>query len=201
MASSRSRGSSEMPGLLEDGYQRIHARLYRERGAASGFSCSCGSPAKEWAYQYSAGASEKRSRKGSPYSDDPEDYAPMCTACHQKFDIASDPIQAARRSKANRSVPSEVRARGGYALGKRLREDSEFRDDLIERWKPQQRQGARTYWERFENDPEFRDARRKEFSEAASIRFRCGTCGKETTAGPLGTHQRYKNHEGKERIS
>lgn len=189
-----------MPALVKDGYQKAHSRMYQLRGRAADYRCSCGSPARYWAYQYTAGSLEKRSRRGYPYSDDPKDYAPMCSSCHQKFDVLMDPIQAARRSEVNRSVPSDVRARGGFALGKRLRDDPEFRKDLIERWKPQQKRGARNHWERFESDPVFRETRRKEFSEAASIRFRCGTCGRETTAGPLGNHQKATGHEGRERI-
>jgi hypothetical protein len=60
------------------GYRRIHRRLRRVRGPAKNYDCiSCRKPAQCWAYQ---------KEDGTQYSDDIEDYAPMCESCHRKLD-------------------------------------------------------------------------------------------------------------------
>jgi len=77
-----------------DTYRQIHRTLRREIGPASEFTCDCGEPAYEWAYQFT-GNPELRDENGSgPHSLDPADYAPMCRKCHAHFDEKHDPEMA-----------------------------------------------------------------------------------------------------------
>lgn len=70
----------------------VHRRLRRTRGKASDHKCvSCGSQAHEWAYQNTGDTQYAKSSDGVhwdslPYSEDLDDYAPMCRSCHRKMD-------------------------------------------------------------------------------------------------------------------
>ena len=71
----------------------MHKRLRRQRGNAKDFTCPCGKPALDWAYQYTAGDQELRGVDGKgPYSVNLDDYLPMCRACHRRFDLEHDPV-------------------------------------------------------------------------------------------------------------
>lgn len=82
----------------EMNYRKAHNRVARAWGPAKRHSCvSCGGPALDWAYQYTAGDAELRvpfvmiHRPGAKYSADINDYAPMCRRCHKRFDARMDP--------------------------------------------------------------------------------------------------------------
>jgi cytochrome c553 len=72
------------------GYDGAHNRVKAIKGSASQFPCAeCGGPARHWAYSH-ADAAELRMthgrQAGSPYSANPDHYAPMCVKCHARFD-------------------------------------------------------------------------------------------------------------------
>jgi hypothetical protein len=50
----------------------------------------CSKKAKDWAYQYTA-TNELVTSSGRKYSENFEDYAPMCRSCHRAFDIQMEP--------------------------------------------------------------------------------------------------------------
>jgi hypothetical protein len=82
-------------GSGEDvGYNTAHRRVSTARGPASRHDCvSCGSPAREWAYDHAdpdarIASSENPRIAGMPYSLNADHYQPMCKACHKKFDMA-----------------------------------------------------------------------------------------------------------------
>lgn len=56
-------------------YAAVHMRLRAQRGRAADFTCKCGAPAVEWAYQ---GEGE--------CSDDLSLYEPSCCRCHRLAD-------------------------------------------------------------------------------------------------------------------
>jgi len=66
--------------------------------AADQGSCPCGSPAREWAYQYSAIDERVEEETGRKFSLDPSDYVAMCIPCHRRLDHQKDPEQ--HRGKA-----------------------------------------------------------------------------------------------------
>lgn len=80
--------------------QAVHSRIYRRRGYAREHLCiACFGPALDWAYLYAAGKREKVTVSGQRYSEDIEDYAPMCRPCHWRLDSQNDPGLAARRAE------------------------------------------------------------------------------------------------------
>ena len=80
-------------GDADGTYRTIHRKLQRTRGPASNYTCSCGEPAVQWAYQFTG--EELRAPDGRfPHSLDPDDYEPMCRKCHQAFDLEHDPAMA-----------------------------------------------------------------------------------------------------------
>lgn len=69
-------------------YKAAHQRIGRERGAASGFLCTCGRRARDWAYDYSdLNPYFEAGRSNSPYSTDTNRYIPLCKPCHRRFDV------------------------------------------------------------------------------------------------------------------
>jgi hypothetical protein len=69
-------------------YDAAHDRIKRSRGPASTHVCSdCGKDATDWAYQHSA-TEPLIDDLGRPYSDNTDDYAPMCRPCHRAFDLS-----------------------------------------------------------------------------------------------------------------
>lgn len=67
----------------------VHKNIQKARGRASDYTCQCGKPAKEWAYQVTPEALVAPS--GALYSENPEDYTAMCKPCHTRLDIAVTP--------------------------------------------------------------------------------------------------------------
>jgi len=67
-------------------YSTAHDRIARVRGKAIQHKCcSCGGPARQWAYQGSD--QELVNEAGLRYSENPDDYAPMCSSCHKRLDV------------------------------------------------------------------------------------------------------------------
>ena len=85
-------------------YWTVHNRLRETRGRASEYLCiACGSRACEWALQPSCTApliSTSGTGIGCPYSEDLNDYAPMCRSCHSLLD-ADDRVRAWGRTLGN----------------------------------------------------------------------------------------------------
>lgn len=68
-------------------YATVHGRLRAARGRAAEHTCSCGAPAKHWAYLHDD--PDERFQPGvGAYSLDLTRYAPMCVPCHKKFDLS-----------------------------------------------------------------------------------------------------------------
>lgn len=82
----------DRPGPTVD-YSRAHAAVRRARGAASDHECECGAQAYAWAYVYAAG----ELHYALAYSWDPARYAPMCRACHARYDADHRRGQGYRR--------------------------------------------------------------------------------------------------------
>lgn len=181
------------------GAQAVHSRLYRSRGAAKHFACvACGAPARDWAYQYTAGDSERVSSSGQRFSDSTDDYAPMCRKCHVEFDAVRDPAQKERRDRASRSVSREVRKRAGDTFARRLKTDEGFSKEMEVIRSRAVRLGGAATAERFKNDPLFREERSASLRQAALRRYTCLECGYTNNAGTVARHQKRLNHEGRE---
>lgn len=66
----------------------VHSRLRADRGRARDHDCvECGGRALDWAFQHT-GAALRDPATGRWYSEDPDDYAPMCRSCHFKLDVS-----------------------------------------------------------------------------------------------------------------
>lgn len=69
-------------------YRAMHYRVRTARGRAAEHVCSCGAPAKEWAYD----KRDPNERVGDdhgrpvPYSLAIEHYVAKCVACHRRMD-------------------------------------------------------------------------------------------------------------------
>lgn len=68
-------------------YAGVHQRLRQWLGSASLFACyACGNRANQWAYQHCS--TDERLWGSMPYSNDINDYEPMCASCHKRMDCA-----------------------------------------------------------------------------------------------------------------
>lgn len=70
-------------------YIQVHYTLKQRFGPARSHLCGCGAPAAEWAYQHT-GTPLFDENVGCVYSENLEDYAPMCLSCHNKLDVRLD---------------------------------------------------------------------------------------------------------------
>lgn len=87
-------------------YQRAHWLVWKERGPASGYACVvCGESAAHWAYSHQS-PKELTSREGWPYSENVEDYEPLCMKCHRARDMARWSPQLREDVKAKQSRSS-----------------------------------------------------------------------------------------------
>lgn len=66
-------------------YSGIHAKLRREHGPASTWTCECGDLAAQWAYLH-GDPHEQVNAFGIKFSSDPTYYRAMCRRCHAIFD-------------------------------------------------------------------------------------------------------------------
>lgn len=71
-------------------YVNIHHSLRLNRGPASDYICICGKPAEHWAYQHT-GEVLTCPQLDRLYSEDMNDYAPMCRSCHTLLDRKHNP--------------------------------------------------------------------------------------------------------------
>lgn len=78
-------------GLRKSAYKIIHIRLREVRGPAKNYTCSCGNPALQWAYQYTGDPEYRDAEGGFPFSENMDDYAPMCRSCHTLLDMKHRP--------------------------------------------------------------------------------------------------------------
>lgn len=69
-------------------YTTVHKWIARDRGPAKTYPCAhCGSPAADWAYDYTDLNPLFDPRCNSPYSTDVNRYTPLCKPCHRQYDI------------------------------------------------------------------------------------------------------------------
>ena len=68
-------------------YKIIHQQLTKERGPARDHLCACGSRAFQWAYRYTGNPEYRDPEGGFPFSENMDDYAPMCRSCHIRLDM------------------------------------------------------------------------------------------------------------------
>jgi hypothetical protein len=65
-------------------YSGAHRHVTILRGKATAYTCRCGNPAHEWAYDHACPA--ERVNRGMVFSLNPDRYLPMCRRCHRLFD-------------------------------------------------------------------------------------------------------------------
>ena len=169
-------------------YRTTHDRLRRTRGPAKDYPCvSCGGPAREWAYQYT-GTVLRDSQQNRAYSEDPADYAPMCSGCHRSFDNSNDADVQQRRLDGSRKA--------GRTTAARLQEDPEFAQEFSRKVAA----GGRATAARAQGDPAFASEKRlgeqRGRDKTNAMRLRCTECGRETTPGPMAKHLKTHQHEG-----
>lgn len=200
-------------------YEHIHNELGRIHGPARDHLCSCGVPARDWAYQFTAGDQELRDHRGlGPHSLNLDDYAAMCQSCHRAFDMEHDSelAEAVRMAGARgnaayaermRTDPefreemrevcrrarqaSEGHTLGGVATAERFKTDSEF----AEKTRETLRRGNATFAERMRTDPEFREKMQDANRKGSRQRRRC-SCGFISNPSGVGSHQRHTGHQG-----
>jgi len=105
-------------------YRAIHRRLWDTRGPASDYTCPCGEPAQDWAYQFTGSPELRSSDGGFPHSTDPDDYEPRCRKCHTTFDVEHDPTIAEKQQESGR--------RNAATRVERMRTDTAFADRIRE---------------------------------------------------------------------
>ena len=67
-------------------YRKAHEIVIESKGRAREHSCNtCGSPALDWAMLHEA--KNKESSLHYEWSDNPDDYIPMCRSCHKIYDL------------------------------------------------------------------------------------------------------------------
>lgn len=156
-------------------YDQMHHGLHWARGKAGENACvgGCGKQAKDWAFLHvKDGLVDDQGRK---YSESFEDYAPMCSSCHHKFDHKMDPERHAQTEHLNR---------GRAILHQRMRD----RDpELIELFREN---GRRLVGQILTGE-----VRRRAGYTTGNIKRKC-SCGRIMGAGPLGMHQKHSGHEG-----
>lgn len=153
----------------------VHRLLRQKFGPARDHACSCGAPAEEWAYQHTS-KNELKDEKGSPYSEDLADYAPMCKRCHRNLDADSYRANGQRNGKI-----------GGAILAQRVKEDPEFRESITNR--------VRGHHVKMKTDPATKAAYREKMKETNSRTLPC-SCGRSFNPGNLVLHTRATGHEG-----
>lgn len=112
-------------------YRAVHAQLKRERGVARSHRCACGQPATQWAYQHTGDIKFGGPDGESPYSENLDDYTPMCRKCHVRLDMENqENIRAAHGAWIRPMPPEEAskhmseisRAGGGGVIKRRCLE-------------------------------------------------------------------------------
>jgi hypothetical protein len=92
-------------------YVRIHKRIYKARGKASGQQCvRCPKQAHDWARIH-----------GQDGQDPWADYVPMCRSCHIRYDGINEAVRTANQNRRGVPLTPEHRAaiarsRAGHAV-------------------------------------------------------------------------------------
>jgi hypothetical protein len=68
-----------------DSYWSVRARIRTQRGPASALACTdCGSPARDWSYDWTDPNEKTDPGRGYRYSTDLARYVPRCRSCHRR---------------------------------------------------------------------------------------------------------------------
>lgn len=149
-------------------YDQIHSGLHWARGRASEHACvKCGEPAKHWAYMYTAGEDELTAPDGGQYSENFDDYSPMCISCHRNFDYEN--------SEAVREAYRKRGALGGLALEQRRQADPELAERLRKIRSENGKVGG---------------------AKSGAMVRTCAECGLSSNPPGLGRHQKFSGHRG-----
>ena len=203
-------------------YHRAHRAVERARGKAKDHTCLvCGQPAYDWALKTELHIFGSRS-----YSDNVDDYEPLCRSCHRMRDVPQEErrkrglfVADARRER--------LRAEGrlGYVKPKApvpTEEQLEARRQKRQEWSASPegkatlsrmgKKGGKARAARFVKDEEYQ-AQARATSRAngkksgptsgkktSAMRRKCITCGLVTTPGGMGTHLSHLEHEGYEDV-
>ena len=203
-------------------YEQVHAGLHWAYGRAAEFPCvRCENQANHWCYQYSAGDSVLFSPTGAPYSEDFEDYAPMCRRCHKAFDMSMEPrlIEAVRinglgaarrnneRAKADPEWSAERARRMQESIRKRREADPEFAEQYREAKSRAGKLGG------YPSGKPWTEARRVAHAQMTAdsrdrwkagaskgghttkkVRRMCAECGRISTPAGMGNHLKRSGH-------
>lgn len=151
-------------------YWGVHETLKRRYGKAREHGCwLCPNQASDWAYLRSAAEPLWDEARGRWYSNDPEDYAPLCRGCHLKLDwdtrhITLWPPQAVELHRQGVQ-------KGGLAHAARMKVDPAYRDQHL----AVLRSGAGG-------------------RVSGSRQRKCGGC--DMVSSRLGRHQKATGHQG-----
>jgi hypothetical protein len=164
-----------------------------------------------------------RSPKGAPYSEDIwADYAPNCNSCHNRLEWKFDRERCVAKTlpgirkaakvfrekfdnnpdfrEAFVAKAKESALLAGEVLRGKLETDPEFSEAYTEVLRENGRKVSRALGERLASDPVFAEEHRVRGAQAASVAnatYRtCLKCGKRSTSGGLGVHQKRTGHEG-----
>lgn len=174
-------------------YQQVHNRLRLERGRASEYTCECGSPAKDWAFQHT-GAALRDPATGRWYSEDPDDYSPMCRSCHFKLDTPHSHAEFLRMKEDSEHLSRAGKNRAASYWG-RYSKDADLRERHAAGARANGVAAREALAKKHREDPELR----KRQTAALKTRVKCLACGMVSSPGGIGTHQKHTNHEGVEK--
>ena len=187
----------------EMSYASVHAAVKRERGSASAYPCqNCGETALDWAYTNDAGDLEKIDEaSGRPYSDNTEFYIPLCRSCHKLLDNPLNPkYQGWLESLAVRMGRDRL-SRAGKARAEaqwdRYRNDPEYRERRDKASAVNSIKAREALATAHENDPGLRKRQTEAMRNSKSM---CLECGKVSRPGSIGMHQKHSGHEGVEKV-
>jgi hypothetical protein len=192
-------------------YIEAHRNVYKARGKASLYICiKCGEQAREWALLRHV------LEAGMTWSADPMDYQPMCSPCHFTYDNdedrirasrdkaretflehkQSDPEFASRITEFRRSFGKRIGSVGGRALVAKSKSDPETAAKVSADRTKAGIVGARAFVDRFDEDPELREEYSRRMKDIAQRRRKCDICGKVSSPGGIGKHQKDSGHCG-----
>jgi hypothetical protein len=161
-----------------------HQRLRREQGSASLQRCvSCPRQAYEWAYQHT----------GRP--EDLDSYSPMCRSCHRKLDHQKSEVLQETWAKSRHDLTLEDHRAGGVASphpgGPLTQEQAAAMG----------RAGGNARSRRMKEDPEMRQ-KMINVAQANRPRGqrKCAECDLVSTVPGLGNHQKHSGHSGWEEV-
>jgi len=113
---------------------------------------------------------------GRWFSDDPEDYEPMCRGCHQRYDIATQPHVYKVAQERGKNLAQALRGKPPA--------------DLFAWRSAAGKKGAQAA------GPNLTEHRKRLAAENNTRRRTC-VCGFESTVAGLGRHQQVSGHRGR----